>query len=75
MRRVVGQAKKFAQEVAAGLKRAKGLLKQVSLEADRVYLERMIPLEAPRAPANVSHRYKRNSAPSSCCVPERCKSA
>jgi IS5 family transposase len=30
--------------VAAGLKRAKGLLEQVSLEADRVYLERMIPL-------------------------------
>jgi len=42
--RVVGQAKKFAQEVAVGLKRAKGLLEQVSLEADRVYLERMIPL-------------------------------
>ena len=43
-RRVVGQAKKFAQEVAAGLKHAKGLLEQVSLEADRIYLERMIPL-------------------------------
>jgi IS5 family transposase len=42
--RVVGQAKKFAEEVAAGLKHAKGLLEQVSLEADRVYLERMIPL-------------------------------
>src|SRR5665213_1515349 len=42
--RIVGQAKKFAQEVASGLKRAKGLLEQVSLEADRVYLERMIPL-------------------------------
>jgi len=42
--RVVGQAKKFAQEVASGLKHAKGLLEQVSLEADRVYLERMIPL-------------------------------
>jgi IS5 family transposase len=42
--RVVAQAKKFAQEVAAGTKRAKGLLEQLSLEADRVYLERMIPL-------------------------------
>jgi len=42
--RVVGQAKKFAQEVASGLKHAKGLLEQLSLEADRVYLERMIPL-------------------------------
>jgi len=42
--RVVGQAKKFIQEVAAGLKRPKGLFKQVSLEAERIYLERMIPL-------------------------------
>jgi len=50
--RVVGQAKKFAQEVAAGLKRAKGLLEQLSLEADRVYLERMIPLVQPSHASN-----------------------
>jgi transposase, IS5 family len=42
--RVVGQAKRFAEEVATGRKRARGLLEQVSLEANRAYLERMIPL-------------------------------
>jgi IS5 family transposase len=42
--RVVGQAKRFAQEVASGRKRARGLLQQIGLEANRAYLERMIPL-------------------------------
>jgi IS5 family transposase len=42
--RVVGQAKRFAQEVATGRKRARGLLEQIRLEANRAYLERMIPL-------------------------------
>jgi IS5 family transposase len=42
--RVVGQAKRFAEEVAIGRKRARGVLEQISLEADRAYLERMIPL-------------------------------
>jgi IS5 family transposase len=42
--RVVGQAKRFAEEVATGRKRAHGLLEQIALEAQRAYLERMIPL-------------------------------
>lgn len=42
--RVVGQAKRFAADVASGRKRARGLLEQVRLEADQAYLERMIPL-------------------------------
>jgi IS5 family transposase len=42
--RVVGQAKRFAAEVAAGRKRAHGPLEQIRLEATRAYLERMIPL-------------------------------
>jgi IS5 family transposase len=42
--RVVGQAKRFAEEVATGRKHARGLLEQIGLEADRAYLERMIPL-------------------------------
>lgn len=42
--RVVGQARRFAEEVSTGRKRARGLLDQISLEADRAYLERMIPL-------------------------------
>jgi IS5 family transposase len=41
--RVVGQAKRFAEEVAAGRKRARGILQQIRLEAHRAYLERMIP--------------------------------
>jgi IS5 family transposase len=36
--RVVGQARRFAQEVATGRKRARGVLKQIRLEANRVYL-------------------------------------
>jgi IS5 family transposase len=42
--RVLGQAKRFAEEVATGRKRARGLLEQIGLEANRAYLERMIPL-------------------------------
>jgi transposase, IS5 family len=42
--RVVGQAQRFAEEVATGRKRARELLQQVCLEADKAYLERMIPL-------------------------------
>src|SRR5438128_461048 len=42
--RVVGQAQRFAAEVATGRKRARGLLEQIGLEANRAYLERMIPL-------------------------------
>jgi IS5 family transposase len=41
--RVVGQAKRFAQEVATGVKRARGLIEQLRLEAARTYLEQMIP--------------------------------
>ncbi|MGB6308230.1 MAG: ISNCY family transposase [Steroidobacteraceae bacterium] len=42
--RVVGQAKRFAQEVATGRKRAHRVLEMIRLEASRAYLERMIPL-------------------------------
>jgi IS5 family transposase len=42
--RVVAQARRFAEEVAAGRKRARELLEQVRLEAAGHYLERMIPL-------------------------------
>jgi IS5 family transposase len=42
--RVVGQARRFAQDVATGAKRARHLMEQLSLEAAAAYLERMIPL-------------------------------
>jgi IS5 family transposase len=42
--RVVGQAKRFAHEVATGVKRGRGMTQQLSLEASRAYLEQMIPL-------------------------------
>jgi len=42
--RVVGQAKRFAQEVATGRKRAQRVLQMIRLESSRAYLERMIPL-------------------------------
>jgi len=42
--RVVGQAKRFAQEVAAGRKRARAVREQIRLEASSAYLERMIAL-------------------------------
>jgi IS5 family transposase len=41
--RVVGQAKRFAREVAAGVKRGASFAEQASLEAQREYLETMIP--------------------------------
>jgi transposase, IS5 family len=41
--RVVGQAKRFAEEIATGRKRARSILQQLRLEANRAYLERMIP--------------------------------
>ena len=41
--RVVGQAKQFAREVAAGVKCGASLLDQIALEAHRAYLETMIP--------------------------------
>jgi transposase, IS5 family len=37
------QAKRFAEEVASGRKRARGLLEQIRLQGNRAYLERMIP--------------------------------
>jgi IS5 family transposase len=41
--RVVGQAKRFAREVAAGVKRSACILAQAGLDAERTYLETMIP--------------------------------
>lgn len=41
--RVVGQAKRFAREVAQGVKRCSDPVEQVALEGDRTYLETMIP--------------------------------
>jgi len=41
--RVVAQARRFAQEVSAGIKCATSLIDQVLLEASRQYLETMIP--------------------------------
>jgi IS5 family transposase len=41
--RVVGQAKRFAAEVATGRKRARDSLQQISLESHKAYLEQMIP--------------------------------
>jgi len=41
--RVVGQAKRFAREVAAGIKRGANLPDQMRIEGDRTYLETMIP--------------------------------
>jgi len=41
--RVVGQAKRFAGEIAQGVKRCTGPVEQAALEGDRAYLETMIP--------------------------------
>ncbi len=41
--RVVGQAKRFAREVAQGIKRCGDLVDQAAVQADRTYLETMIP--------------------------------
>lgn len=43
-RRVAGQAKRFAQEVASGRKRAIDLLQQMTLQGHRAYIETMLPL-------------------------------
>lgn len=42
--RVVGQAKRFAEDVAAGRKHARELVQQIALQAQRECLERLIPL-------------------------------
>jgi transposase, IS5 family len=42
--RVVGQAKRFAQDIAAGVKRAGSISKQLALEGLREEIERMVPL-------------------------------
>jgi IS5 family transposase len=42
--RVVGQAKRFSQEISAGVKRAKGILKRLALQGLRQELETMMPL-------------------------------
>jgi IS5 family transposase len=41
--RVVGQAKRFAAEVATGVKRGRRIVDQKHLQAARTYLEQMIP--------------------------------
>ena len=41
--RVVGQAKRFAREIATGVKCGTSLAEQVRLQAERAYLETMIP--------------------------------
>ncbi len=41
--RVLGQAKRFAEQIATGRKHAHGLVQQLRLDAMRAYLERMIP--------------------------------
>jgi IS5 family transposase len=42
--RVVGQAQRFAQEIAFGVKRSRNILKQMALEGLRQQLENMVPL-------------------------------
>jgi IS5 family transposase len=42
--RVVGQAKRFSTEIAEGVKRATGILKQLALKGLRQELEAMLPL-------------------------------
>jgi transposase, IS5 family len=41
---MVGQAKRFAQDIAVGVKRAGSLSKQLALEGMRTEIERMVPL-------------------------------
>jgi IS5 family transposase len=41
---VVGQAKRFSEEIASGTKRAKNVLKQLALEGLREKLDAMVPL-------------------------------
>ena len=42
--RVVGQAKRFSCEIAAGVKRSRQVLKQIALEGLRDELDKMVPL-------------------------------
>lgn len=42
--RVVGQAKRFSNEIAEGVKRARAILKQLALQGLRQQLEAMLPL-------------------------------
>jgi IS5 family transposase len=42
--RVVGQAKRFSREIAAGVKRSRQVLKQMALEGLREELDTMVPL-------------------------------
>ena len=42
--RVVGQARRFAQEIAGGCKRSVDLLQQMALQGHRAYIETMLPL-------------------------------
>ncbi len=42
--RVVGQAKRFSQEIGAGVKRCTAVAKQVALEGQRQVLDEMVPL-------------------------------
>jgi transposase, IS5 family len=42
--RVVGQAKRFAQEIASGVKRSRNILKQMALQGLRGALDNMVPL-------------------------------
>jgi transposase, IS5 family len=42
--RVVGQAKRFAQDIASGVKRAGSVSKQLALDGLRQEIERMVPL-------------------------------
>jgi transposase, IS5 family len=42
--RVVGQARRFVEDVTAGRKRADTILKQIRLQAHSAYLKRMVPL-------------------------------
>ena len=41
--RVVGQARRFSREVAIGVKRSAGIVEQFAIEAQREYLETMLP--------------------------------
>ena len=42
--RVIGQSKRFAREIAEGVKRAESVRKQLALEGFRQVLDRMVPL-------------------------------
>jgi transposase, IS5 family len=54
--RVAGQAKRFSQEIASGVKRSRNVLKQVVLEGLRQELEVMLPRVKPKFPGRVAGR-------------------